>query len=95
MTRELPTGAAINEAIAIAMRSDPDVILMGEDVAGGGDRSKEGRAKYILEVSTGTEAFYDLVGDPGEGSSVLDAQQAAVEVCRSRVAPMKASVDGC
>ena len=24
------------------MRTDPDVILMGEDVAGGGDRDKEG-----------------------------------------------------
>ncbi len=42
MSRDLSTGGAINEAIAIAMRSDPDVILMGEDVAGGGDRSKDG-----------------------------------------------------
>ena len=42
MARELSTGAAINEAIAIAMREDPTVILMGEDVAGGGDRSQEG-----------------------------------------------------
>ncbi len=42
MSRKLGTGGAINEAIAIAMRSDPTVILMGEDVAGGGDRSKEG-----------------------------------------------------
>ncbi len=40
--RELTTGAAINEALAIAMRSDPDVIVLGEDVAGGGDRSKAG-----------------------------------------------------
>ena len=42
MSRKLGTGGAINEAIAIAMRTDPTVILMGEDVAGGGDRSKEG-----------------------------------------------------
>ncbi|MDP6978953.1 MAG: alpha-ketoacid dehydrogenase subunit beta [Myxococcota bacterium] len=42
MARELRTGAAINEAIAIAMRSDPTVILMGEDVVGGGARDKEG-----------------------------------------------------
>lgn len=31
-------GQAINEAIRIAMQTDPDVILMGEDVAGGGNR---------------------------------------------------------
>ena len=42
MSRKLSTGQAINEALATAMRSDPDVILLGEDVAGGGDRSKEG-----------------------------------------------------
>jgi len=41
-SRKLSTGQAINEALRIAMRSDPDVILLGEDVAGGGDRSKDG-----------------------------------------------------
>jgi len=39
MGRQLSTGAAINEALRIAMRSDPDVILLGEDLAGGGARS--------------------------------------------------------
>src|SRR5438045_7034314 len=34
-TRELTYGEAINEAMCIAMRQDPTVILMGEDVAGG------------------------------------------------------------
>src|SRR3954452_18501420 len=34
-TRELTYGEAINEAMRIAMRQDPTVILMGEDVAGG------------------------------------------------------------
>jgi len=34
-TRELTYGEAINEAMRIAMREDPTVILMGEDVAGG------------------------------------------------------------
>src|SRR5205085_400506 len=34
-TRELTYGEAINEAMHIAMRQDPTVILMGEDVAGG------------------------------------------------------------
>jgi len=42
MSRTLSTGAAINEALIIAMETDPDVILMGEDVAGGGARDKEG-----------------------------------------------------
>ena len=42
MSRELSTGAAINEALGIAMETDPDVILMGEDVAGGGALDKEG-----------------------------------------------------
>jgi pyruvate dehydrogenase E1 component beta subunit len=61
MGRELSTGAAINEAIAIAMRSDPDVILMGEDVAGGGDRSKEGTEEMggVLGTTRG------LVGEFG------------------------------
>jgi len=38
MSREIPTAFAIGEALRIAMESDPDVILMGEDVAGGGSR---------------------------------------------------------
>ncbi|MCP5041213.1 MAG: alpha-ketoacid dehydrogenase subunit beta [bacterium] len=61
MERKLHTGGAINEAIAIAMRSDPDVILMGEDVAGGGDRSKEGTEEVggVLGTTKG------LVGEFG------------------------------
>jgi pyruvate/2-oxoglutarate/acetoin dehydrogenase E1 component len=42
MARILTTGQAINEALAIALESDPDVILLGEDVAGGGARTAEG-----------------------------------------------------
>lgn len=38
MSRELSLGQAVNEALQIAMETDPDVILMGEDVAGGGER---------------------------------------------------------
>jgi pyruvate/2-oxoglutarate/acetoin dehydrogenase E1 component len=38
MSREIPTAFAIGEALRIAMEQDPDVILMGEDVAGGGTR---------------------------------------------------------
>ena len=61
MARELGTGAAINEAIAIAMRSDPNVILMGEDVAGGGNRSTEGAEEMggVLGITRG------LVGEFG------------------------------
>ena len=61
MTRELNTGGAINEAIAIAMRSDPKVILIGEDVAGGGDRSSEGTEEMggVLGTTRG------LVGEFG------------------------------
>jgi pyruvate/2-oxoglutarate/acetoin dehydrogenase E1 component len=33
---------AINEALHIAMEADPDVIVLGEDVAGGGGRADEG-----------------------------------------------------
>ena len=39
MSRMLTLGAAVNEALHIAMETDPDVILLGEDVAGGGDRA--------------------------------------------------------
>jgi len=42
MPRVLSTGQAINEALAIALASDPDVILLGEDVAGGGARDADG-----------------------------------------------------
>jgi pyruvate dehydrogenase E1 component beta subunit len=40
--REVPYAAAINEAMAIALESDPDVILIGEDVAGGEGREDQG-----------------------------------------------------
>jgi len=39
MSRVLSVSQAINEALVIAMEKDPDVILLGEDVAGGGARS--------------------------------------------------------
>lgn len=40
--RKLTMTEAINEALHIAMESDPDVIVLGEDVAGGGDRADQG-----------------------------------------------------
>lgn len=42
MGREILFVQAINEALHLAMRSDPDVIVMGEDVAGGGGRQDQG-----------------------------------------------------
>ncbi|HVN83647.1 MAG TPA: alpha-ketoacid dehydrogenase subunit beta [Candidatus Binatia bacterium] len=42
MARELPMVVAINEALHIAMQKDPDVIVLGEDVAGGGGRADQG-----------------------------------------------------
>jgi pyruvate/2-oxoglutarate/acetoin dehydrogenase E1 component len=42
LARTLSTLQAINEALHVAMAGDPDVILLGEDVAGGGKREAEG-----------------------------------------------------
>ena len=42
MSRRMSFAAAINEALHIAMAADPDVIVLGEDVAGGGGREAEG-----------------------------------------------------
>ena len=42
MSRQLPMVAAINEALHLAMAADPSVIVLGEDVAGGGGREHEG-----------------------------------------------------
>lgn len=42
MSRTLSFTDAINEALVIAMRADEDVIVLGEDVAGGGGRQDQG-----------------------------------------------------
>jgi len=42
MSRQLPMVAAINEALHVALASDPTVIVLGEDVAGGGGRQDQG-----------------------------------------------------
>jgi pyruvate/2-oxoglutarate/acetoin dehydrogenase E1 component len=67
MARELSTALALNEALAIAMEADPTVIVLGEDVAGGGRRDAQGveEAGGILGVTRG------LVGRFGPGR-VLD-----------------------
>ena len=60
MAREIPTALAINEALGIAMESDPDVILMGEDVAGGGSRQADGteEAGGIMGITRGLAARF-------------------------------------
>jgi pyruvate dehydrogenase E1 component beta subunit len=40
--REIFFSQAINEAMRIALESDPDVVVLGEDVAGGEGREDEG-----------------------------------------------------
>ena len=42
MPRSIAYIQAVNEALHIAMESDPDVICMGEDIAGGGGRGDQG-----------------------------------------------------
>jgi len=66
MSRKLALGRAINEAIHIAMETDPDVILMGEDVAGGGDRAGDGIEEMggVLGTTRGlVKSFPDRVLD--------------------------------
>lgn len=42
MARTLSFTAALNEALHIAMKADDDVVIIGEDVAGGGGRKDQG-----------------------------------------------------
>jgi pyruvate dehydrogenase E1 component beta subunit len=66
MSRTLNLGQAINEALHIAMETDPDVILLGEDVAGGGRREGDGIDEMggVLGTTRGlVKAFPDRVLD--------------------------------
>jgi pyruvate/2-oxoglutarate/acetoin dehydrogenase E1 component len=66
MSRTLSVSMAINEALHIAMESDPDVILMGEDVAGGGRRDGDDVDEMggVLGTTRGlVKAFPDRVLD--------------------------------
>ena len=62
MAREIPFISAINEALHIAMRSDPDVILMGEDIAGGGGRDDQGIAEAWGGIMGATKGLYTSFG---------------------------------
>jgi pyruvate/2-oxoglutarate/acetoin dehydrogenase E1 component len=66
MSRKLTFGMAVNEALHIAMETDPDVILLGEDVAGGGHRDGEDLDEMggVLGTTRGlVKAFPDRVLD--------------------------------
>lgn len=60
--RELLYIQAINEALRIAMESDPDVILMGEDIAGGGGRSAQGIEEAWGGIMGATKGLYTQFG---------------------------------
>jgi pyruvate dehydrogenase E1 component beta subunit len=62
MGRELPFVMAINEALHIAMQSDPDVILMGEDIAGGGGRADQGIEEAWGGIMGATRGLYKAFG---------------------------------
>jgi pyruvate/2-oxoglutarate/acetoin dehydrogenase E1 component len=62
MAREIAFIQAINEAMHVAMRSDPDVILMGEDIAGGGGRDAEGISEAWGGIMGATKGLYTAFG---------------------------------
>ena len=62
MARELTFVQAISEALLIAMRSDPDVILLGEDVAGGGGREDQGIEEAWGGIMGATKGLYKAFG---------------------------------
>jgi pyruvate dehydrogenase E1 component beta subunit len=54
--------AAITEALHIAMESDPDVILLGEDIAGGGGREDQGIEEAWGGIMGATKGLYKAFG---------------------------------
>ncbi|HBZ69564.1 MAG TPA: alpha-ketoacid dehydrogenase subunit beta [Deltaproteobacteria bacterium] len=62
MARELLFVQAINEALHLAMQSDPDVILMGEDVAGGGGRQDQGIEEAWGGIMGASKGLYKAFG---------------------------------
>jgi len=62
MERQLSFVQAINEALRIAMHSDPDVILMGEDIAGGGGRADSGIEEAWGGIMGATKGLYKTFG---------------------------------
>ena len=62
MARELTFVQAIAEALSIAMEADPDVIVIGEDVAGGGGRADQGIEEAWGGIMGATRGLYKRFG---------------------------------
>jgi pyruvate dehydrogenase E1 component beta subunit len=62
VTRELLFVQAINEAMHLAMAADPDVIVLGEDVAGGGGRADQGIEEAWGGIMGATKGLYRAFG---------------------------------
>jgi hypothetical protein len=62
VTRELLFVQAINEALHLAMAADPDVIVLGEDVAGGGGRAEQGIEEAWGGIMGATKGLYRAFG---------------------------------
>ncbi len=62
MEREIPFVLAINEALRLALESDPDVILLGEDIAGGGGRAEQGIEEAWGGIMGATKGLYKAFG---------------------------------
>ncbi len=62
MARSIPYVMAVNEALHIAMESDPDVILLGEDIAGGGGREDQGIEEAWGGIMGATKGLYKRYG---------------------------------
>lgn len=62
MPRQLLMVQAINEALHLALDTDPDVIVMGEDVAGGGGRADQGIEEAWGGIMGATKGLYTRFG---------------------------------
>ena len=62
MAREIPYVQAINEALHTAMGTNPDVICLGEDIAGGGGRADQGIEEAWGGIMGATKGLYKAFG---------------------------------
>jgi pyruvate dehydrogenase E1 component beta subunit len=62
MARTLTYARALNEALDIALGSDPNVLVLGEDVAGGGGRADQGIEEAWGGIVGVTKGLYKKYG---------------------------------
>ena len=62
MGREISYLQAVNEALHVAMQADPDIVILGEDVAGGGGREDEGIEEAWGGIMGATKGLYRAFG---------------------------------